>query len=50
MNALPEAVHRFLYQDIESVERLEVPVLLLKHPSAILRAIIDKSRGGGRPA
>lgn len=32
MNGLPEAVHRFLYQNIESVEQLEVLILLLEHP------------------
>ena len=32
MNGLPPDVHQFLYQNIESVEQLEVLVLLLHRP------------------
>lgn len=32
MNGLPADVHQFLYQNIESVEQLEVLVLLLRRP------------------
>ncbi len=32
MNGLPQDVHRFLYQNIDSVEQLEVLLLLLHSP------------------
>ena len=32
MNGLPADVHQFLYQNIESLEQLEVLVLLLRRP------------------
>jgi DNA-binding IclR family transcriptional regulator len=32
VNGLPQDVHQFLYQHVESVEQLEVLILLLEHP------------------